>query len=258
VTRRRPVALDATILVFVALGVEGLATTIGNALQGEININFLALWLLAGIGMLRLDPRARVWGLRMLWVELVFFSLLAFAYGKGPTTVDLRFFGHAIGHVPGILGAEQCAVMFLIALWRYRVLRRPDVVALFEPPLSVALRTPLQALNDVATECSAAIGQIVSTRRVSARSVGIAGVSAALVLVGWGVQLQPSHPVDSAWPFAPRAKVDSLRTVAVRSLHGVPDSIQMVGVRSVRIVYLNSPMDIPMSWRNSERGSAPR
>ena len=46
--------------------------------------------------------------------------------------VDLKFFGTPVGPIPTAVALAFAIPLFLLILWQYRVLTRPDIKSLFE------------------------------------------------------------------------------------------------------------------------------
>ena len=94
----------------------------------NMNLGVLGLWI--GPGLLRYNRTWRTWALVFVWFGLIglpVFCLLALGRGA----LDLKFFGVPVGQVPAALGLAMVVPLFLLNLWEYRVLTRPEIKRLF-------------------------------------------------------------------------------------------------------------------------------
>ena len=67
--------------IFITVGVLSIGTIISDAFHHKLYINFLALMLPVGIGLLKGKASSRIWGIRWMWVMIVislFASVLVF------------------------------------------------------------------------------------------------------------------------------------------------------------------------------------
>jgi len=130
-TKPVPISLKIVAWLFIFFGVCSVIEIIVSLLHNNININLGVLGLFIGPGLLRLSRGWRTCALVFIWIALIglpVFALLALT-ARGPA--DLKLFGQLIGHAPKELALVGTAVLFLLALWEYRVLTRPDVRGLF-------------------------------------------------------------------------------------------------------------------------------
>ena len=130
--RENPMALRIVAGLFV---LQGLLTAVGVILKlcrGNIDLNLMLLCLWIGPGLLRHSPTWRKWALVVLWFTFFVISLLAvFALLRPP--LDFKIFGFPAGPVPPVLTLLFLLAMFLLTLWQYRILIRPDIHGLFAP-----------------------------------------------------------------------------------------------------------------------------
>lgn len=130
--RENPMALRIVAGLFV---LQGLLTTVDVILKlcrGHLDLNLMLLCLWIGPGLLRHSPTWRKWALVVLWFSFFAISLLAvFALLRPP--LDFKIFGFPIAPAPPVLTLLFLLAMFLLTLWQYRVLIRPDIHGLFAP-----------------------------------------------------------------------------------------------------------------------------
>ena len=133
-TQRIPTSLKVVAALFIIGGISSLIGIIVSLLQGQLSLDFGILGLFIGLGLRRLSRTWRTWALVFTWMTLVVtpVGLLLFINSSGP--LDFTLFGIKIGHVPKGAGIVGAVMFFLITVWQYRVLTRPDVRALFGLP----------------------------------------------------------------------------------------------------------------------------
>jgi hypothetical protein len=137
-----PASLKVVAALFILSGISSLLEIIVSLLHGHISINFGVLGLFIGAGLLRLSPTWRTWALVFTWIALVGAPLVGLIFLIVPGPLDFNLFGQPVGHAPKAAGVAVAVVVFLVALWQYRVLTRPDVRALFLAPAAVPSAAP--------------------------------------------------------------------------------------------------------------------
>lgn len=128
-----PTPLKVVASLFILVGVCSLIEILVSLMYGRIFLNLGVLGLFIGFGLLRLSRGWRTCGLVFLWIGMIGVPVVAILFISvgGPT---IRFFGQKVGHASPSLGIAAAVVGFLITLWQYRVLTRPEVRELFEVP----------------------------------------------------------------------------------------------------------------------------
>jgi hypothetical protein len=71
-----------------------------------------------------------------IWIALIGAPIVALAFLAIPGPIDFQLFGQKVGEAPKAFGVAFAVVVFLIALWQFRVLTRPDVRELFRRPVA--------------------------------------------------------------------------------------------------------------------------
>ena len=126
-----PTSLKIVAWLFILTGVFAVIEIIVSLLHAHVNINLGVLGLFIGPGLLRVSRGWRTCALVFIWIALIgvpVFAVIALTV-RGPLTLNL--FGQPVGHASKEFGLLVAAVLFLLALWEYRVLTRPDVRKLF-------------------------------------------------------------------------------------------------------------------------------
>lgn len=134
-----PTSLRVVAGLFVFSGVCAVIEVIVSLLHSHINLNFTVLCLWIGPGLLRHNRTWRTWALVFLWIGLIaipVFCIIALERGA----LDFKLLGVPIGQVPTALGLAVAVVFFLVTLWEYKVLTRPDIRQLFERNSEPSLR----------------------------------------------------------------------------------------------------------------------
>lgn len=137
---RIPAALRGVAGLFIFTGVMALLD-IGLALaERRLSLNFGVLGLLIGPGLLRLSRTSWVWALVFTWVVMIGSGLALGAVLLAPGRVEFRLFGLTVGEGSRLMAAGLGVIIFLLVLWQYWVLTRPDVRQLFRrdapPPVT--------------------------------------------------------------------------------------------------------------------------
>lgn len=120
-----PTSLRIVAGVFVFFGVLAVIEVVVSWLHSQISLNITVLFLWIGPGLLRHNRTWRTWALAFLWFGLYalpIFCLLALFH--------LVFSGVPARQVAGMKLAIAIPV-FVIILWQFWVLTRPDIRALF-------------------------------------------------------------------------------------------------------------------------------
>lgn len=129
-----PTSLKVVAALFIVSGISSVIEIIVSLLDGRLSFNFGVLGLFIGAGLRRLNPTWRIWALVFTWFALVGTPLIGLIFLIIPGPLDFTLFGLKVGHAPKAAGVVAAVVFFLIAVWQYRVLTRPDVRALFRLP----------------------------------------------------------------------------------------------------------------------------
>ena len=124
-------ALKVVAVLFILSGISSLIGVIVALTQSRLSINFGVLGLFIGPGLLRLSPAWRTWALVFTWLALVGAPLGVLLFLATPGSLDFKLFGQTVGQLSKTVAVGLAAVTFLIALWQYWVLTRPDVRELF-------------------------------------------------------------------------------------------------------------------------------
>jgi hypothetical protein len=129
--RRIPASLKVVAILFILGGICSVIEVLVSLMYSHININFGVLGLFIGPGLLALRRGWRTCALVFVWIALIFIPIFTiFMLGhSGP--LDFKVFGQKVGHASKELGLATAAILFLLSIWQYRVLTRPDVRRLF-------------------------------------------------------------------------------------------------------------------------------
>jgi hypothetical protein len=126
-----PLALTMVAWVTIVQGAVIAVAFIVSLISGGFFINLTILLIPAGIGLLRLRRGWRIFTLVLLWLDFIACPLaLGFALLE-ETPMNLRLLGRRTGPLPDWMIMLGAVLLFLFTLWRYRVLIRWDVKALF-------------------------------------------------------------------------------------------------------------------------------
>ncbi len=126
-----PISLKVVALLFIICGILSILEMIGHLISGHININFGALGVFVGPGLLKLKRGWRTCALVLIWfamITLLIVSVVALFLTQPAT---LKIFGQEMGHAPAWTLSILGVILFAVALWEYRVLTSHQVRRLF-------------------------------------------------------------------------------------------------------------------------------
>ena len=126
-----PTELKVVAALFILSGIWSAIEVLVSLMHAHVNINFGVLGVLIGPGLLRLSRGWRTCALVLLWIALIGAPLIAVLFMLQHGPLDFSVFGQKVGHAPKELGLAMAAIVFLLAVWQYRVLTRADVRELF-------------------------------------------------------------------------------------------------------------------------------
>lgn len=126
-----PLSLKIVAALFILGGISSIVDVITSLTQGNLNLNFGVLGLLVGIGLLRFSRGWRTCALVFLWIALICLPLVALVFLFLAGAVNYTIFWQNMGEGSRWLGVALAAVLFVVVLWQYRVLTRPDIRNLF-------------------------------------------------------------------------------------------------------------------------------
>jgi hypothetical protein len=129
--RRIPTSLKIVGISFILEGIVAWVEAGLALMRSEIIFNPSLLFLFIGIGLLRLNERSRRWALFLLWL---LFLVLVWWFIATAVKLNLAGWNDAIRVVPraaDTFGQFGTAFLYIVNLWQYWVLTRPDIRALF-------------------------------------------------------------------------------------------------------------------------------
>jgi sterol desaturase/sphingolipid hydroxylase (fatty acid hydroxylase superfamily) len=128
-----PTPLRIVAGMFIFSGICIAADIVISLFHGNVNINLgiLSLWI--GPGLLKHNRGWRDWALIFLWFGIIGAPVLLFiACVYDMDSTQTKILGIQIGNIPNALIFVYIAAIFLLDIWQYRVLTRPDIKALFK------------------------------------------------------------------------------------------------------------------------------
>jgi hypothetical protein len=130
--KQAPWDLQVVALLFFLSGVLAVLEIWLSLMRGNISINFGVLGIFIGWGLLRFRRGWRTCALFFIWLALILLPLFGFFVLAGARPLDLKILGQRMGYASPMFGLAFTGVLFLFALWQYRVLTRPGVAQLFD------------------------------------------------------------------------------------------------------------------------------
>lgn len=131
--RSNPLSLKIVAGLFMLEGLLTAIVVVVELFHDHLDLNLMLLGFWIGPGLLRHSPTWRKWALAFLWLGF-FSSAVLFLLALFRSPVDLRILGQAARPIPMFPVLLFSCATFLLVLWQYRVLIRPDVKQLFAPP----------------------------------------------------------------------------------------------------------------------------
>jgi len=126
-----PTSLKIVAGLFIFSGICSVIDVIISLMHGNVNFNFGVLGLFIGPGLLRLRPAWRTCALVFIWIAMIVVPLATLLMLVNPGPIDISIFGRKVGHASKVFGVLIGVVLFVLTIWQYRILTRPDVRRLF-------------------------------------------------------------------------------------------------------------------------------
>ncbi|MHC4476397.1 MAG: hypothetical protein ACYTEL_12165 [Planctomycetota bacterium] len=126
-----PGSLNVVAGLFIIGGIFAVIEMVIALTQNRISINFGVLGLFIGPGLLKLRPGWRTCALVFIWIGLVALPIIFLLGLSGMGPGYFNVFGVPLARIPGWWVSIGVIPFFLVVLWEYKVLTRPDIKALF-------------------------------------------------------------------------------------------------------------------------------
>ena len=128
---RLPLALQIVAWLFLFDGISAVITIFVCMLHNQIQLDFDVLGIFVFFGLRRLSSGWRTCALVLIYLCLVLIPIVAII-SFGATTANIHLLGITGPSIPPFFVTLAAIFWFGLALWILGVLKRPDVVALFE------------------------------------------------------------------------------------------------------------------------------
>jgi hypothetical protein len=126
-----PVSLKIVAWLFIITGIFAGINILGSLTSDRPVANLVVIHLFAGVGLLKLRADWRTYSLVVIWLSLIN-TLQAFDEVLSATVpIDFVLFGRKVGDFSKPISLIFGAAIFILLIWAYRVLTRPDVKELF-------------------------------------------------------------------------------------------------------------------------------
>ena len=129
--RGPPTALRVVAVIFIAIGIASTVNMIVQIFHNGLFLDFNVLGIFCGPALLRRSRGWRIYAMVTLWIEMITAVIVAIAFLIRGGMAPILMSGRVICNIPAKLVSIPAAVIFLFALWQYRILIRADVVAFF-------------------------------------------------------------------------------------------------------------------------------
>lgn len=131
-TKPIPTSLKIVAILFLINGIFAVIDVIEAFMNNTISVNFSVLELFIGLGLLRLSRGWHKVAIVYTWIGLIMIAISIVVFMLASDPLEFSLFDQQVGHVSKEWGVGLVGGFFLIMLWIYRVLTRPDVRELFE------------------------------------------------------------------------------------------------------------------------------
>lgn len=112
----------------------GLSSAVGILVQltlGHVNLDFGVLGIPIYFGLKRLSSSWRTCALAFLWVGLIIAPVMFFLGVAAQRPAYFGVFGFRLASVSPLWLSVAALPLFVLLLWQYRVLTRPEIRSLF-------------------------------------------------------------------------------------------------------------------------------
>jgi len=131
VGRQIPTALSVVSYLFLITGILAVIEIIVSATRGAIHPNFLFLGLWIFGGLRRYSRGWRTCALVFIWISLIFLAVIIGVILFVGGALWQRPSDHNVVELPLVWSLMIVVPFFVLTLWQYRVLTRPDIRSLF-------------------------------------------------------------------------------------------------------------------------------
>jgi hypothetical protein len=127
-----PRTLKIVAYLFILCGVFSVVDTVAGLFNGRIVFNLGVLYVLVGLGLLRLSPRGWAWAMAFTWLGLIMTPIAGVASLYTPSRLQhIDLFVLYARQAPHGLILAVVAAMFATLCWQYSVLAGRQVRQLF-------------------------------------------------------------------------------------------------------------------------------
>jgi hypothetical protein len=130
---RIPTALAVVAWMFLLAGLGAVYNVVENLRAGRLFIDCGIFGIPAFFGLRSFSRGWRTYALVMIWIGLAVTPVLFLAGLSQKTLSDVKCYGLSFAEITPIGLVLVSATLFLVLLWEYRVLTRPDIRELFFP-----------------------------------------------------------------------------------------------------------------------------
>jgi len=127
-----PRPLKIVAYLFVICGVFSMIDTLVGFFIGRTVLNLGVLYVLVGLGLLRLNPRWLAWAMVFTWLGLILTPIIGVVSVYTPRRLQhIDVFGVYAGQAPHGFILTVTVAMLALFYWQYSVLKSRQVVQLF-------------------------------------------------------------------------------------------------------------------------------
>jgi hypothetical protein len=126
-----PAPLKIVAWLFIIGGIFACIDIVTSLRKGHVNLNLAIIGIFIGFGLLKLHRGWRTCALVFLWIFFIGIPIISMFYLTQPSSgFYIHIFGQPLPRNPIIILLIDI-IIFLLLLWMYRVLIRPEIRSLF-------------------------------------------------------------------------------------------------------------------------------
>jgi hypothetical protein len=118
-------------VLFLLGGTSNVIDVVLALREGRIDPNVGILGIPIFFGLRAFSPQWRTAALVFLWIGFLLCPFIVFSVAFSDVPVEFQLFGRHIAAFPSYRMSIAGILLFLLLVWQYRVLVRPDIRALF-------------------------------------------------------------------------------------------------------------------------------
>ena len=129
--KKIPLSLKIVTMIFILEGAHSMVELFKTLTSDYHNINFIIAGILIGPGLLTLRNGWRIIALVFLWLVMISIAVITLGILVQTSTPDIIIFCLKTENISEELNTAIAALLFIVSIWQYRVLKQSDIHKLF-------------------------------------------------------------------------------------------------------------------------------